>query len=212
MAFRSITKTAISFFIHSSGDSRYIKHILPYIEGTQTMDIVRFSLLEEMPYLLNKEQVFHLLYVKADSISRRVYVYIDFFNTYSYFVNLSDNYKGPDFENVYCYDLITKSEQEIALNVQLLDTHVKDVFSEGHPSPDKLQVISKRINRTMRLIDNIQIENQIEIFIGESMMIASKELGEPETYSEEFERIFHREFEKRFLPFYANLLKSSLPS
>ena len=100
IAFRSIVKTGIEFFILSGGDAKSIKHLIPYITGKQNLEIIWFAHLEN-PYILENKEISHFLHVKADNKEKVIWAFVDFFNAYSYFICLNDNYEGKNFENTY---------------------------------------------------------------------------------------------------------------
>lgn len=103
--FRAVCKCATNFFIYSGGDASEIKHLIPYIKGTEDKEVVWMHYQENL-YELKPEESSHIIHLVGKKDDQILYCYVDYFNTHKYLVLLNDNYQGEDIKATYFFDLI----------------------------------------------------------------------------------------------------------
>lgn len=115
--FRAVCKCATNFYIYSKGDSTQIKHLIPYIKGEETKEVVWLHYQDNL-YELKPSECFHIIHLVGNSKERVLYCYVDYFNTHKYLVLLNDNYIGQDIRQTYFFDLInvTPIEREVTMH------------------------------------------------------------------------------------------------
>ena len=77
-------------------------------------------------YEVIENTVPHFILLKADSQNKMLYCYIEYFSVYGFLVKLNENYLGPDFENTYFYDLISRSEKSVPIMNSLKSDFVRN--------------------------------------------------------------------------------------
>lgn len=206
LAFRSIVKTAIEFYILSGGDSKFIKPLIPYITGKLDKQVVWFSHFEN-PYAIDKNEISHFLFIKADSKEKIAFAYLDFFNSYSFFVCLNDKYEGVDFENSYCYDLLNKKELNKSFIPKLNREAVLKLSMKYQPSPHEFMITQNRIQRTFKIADDKQASFELSRIIKQSLENTIKRLGNPNKFTEEVMKQYIDELIRNYMPFYIHRSK-----
>lgn len=201
LAFRSIVKTGIEFYILSGGDSKFIKSLVPYITGKQDKQIVWFSHFEN-PYALESKEISHFLHVKADSKEKIAFAYVDFFNAYTFFICLNDKYEGVDFENTYCYDLINKKKLNKRFIPKLNREDILKLSSKYQPSRHEFMIAQNRIQRTFGIADEKQASSELSRIIKQSLETTIKRLVNPNKFTEDIMKQYIDESIRNFMPFY----------
>ncbi len=111
LAFRSIAKSAINFFLIKGGDRNYIKHLLSYIGGQEKFDdIVWMHYPDKSIYTPEDNEVSHIIRLIGNSHERILYAYIELFNAHNYLIKLNDVYNGLNYDETYIYNLISQKE------------------------------------------------------------------------------------------------------
>jgi len=202
LAFRSIVKTGVEFFLFSGGESRFIKHLIPYLKGKEDRELIWFAPFVETPYDLDNKEISHFLYIKADSKERVISAFVDFFNAYTYFMCLNDNYTGHDFEKTYCFDLLNKKEIKKTFNINLNRQDVLKLSKKSQPTHNEFMAIKNRIGRTFMIADDRQASNQLSKIIRDSLEKTMKKLCNPEKFTEEVMNEYINELIKNYMPFF----------
>jgi hypothetical protein len=115
--FRAVCKCATNFYIYSKGDPAQIKHLIPYIKGEETKEVVWLHYQDDL-YELDPSESFHIIHLVGNPKERILYCYVDYFNTHKYLVLLNDSYEGQAIKQTYFFDLInvTRIEREITMD------------------------------------------------------------------------------------------------
>jgi len=115
--FRAVCKSATNFFIYKKGNSKYIKHLIPYLKGKEEKDIVWMHYQDDL-YEFDKDECFHIIHLIGNPDEKILYCYIEYFSTQKYLILLSDNYDGKAINETYFFDLskVKPIERELRLN------------------------------------------------------------------------------------------------
>ncbi len=124
--FKSITKSAVNYFIYKGGDRQFISHLFSYLDGTTEMNVVWMHYPDEIIYTPSDNEVSHIIRLIGNPTEQILYAYIELFNAYNYIIKLNENYTGKSINETYAFDLIEIKEitRSIPLNYsrgQLLD-------------------------------------------------------------------------------------------
>ena len=126
--FKSIAKTAINFFIYNNGDRKYIKHLLPYLEGKSESDIVWTHYPEKEVYIPETDEVTHILKIVGDSKEKILYAYVELFNVHNFIVKLNLDYMGNDLKEDYVFNVHTFEVKSNKTNLKLTRNELINLF------------------------------------------------------------------------------------
>jgi hypothetical protein len=162
LAFRSIAKTAVEYYIHTRAEVKSVNHLFEYLKDHEKLSIVKlFSPLNHVCVLEEKE-VLHIIHLVGNPNDKLLYCYIEFFGSFSFLVLLSNNYVDSEFTQTYCYDIV--STKEVNKNVKL-DVTLDDLKFTRNFSKEEFQAIGSRASRAVKIADTIQTDRWLEIII-----------------------------------------------
>jgi len=150
LAFRSITKTAINFYIYNNGESKFIEHLIPYLKGETQLEIGCHFNPDPTPYLESDGEVVHLLHIIGNNENKILYCYIHFFSVYSFLILLSNEYTGQNINKTYSYDVLENKEVDKIVNLNLSSDFINDAISKNIPT-HSFEVIAKKLSRVMNI-------------------------------------------------------------
>lgn len=124
-AFKSIYKTALSFYIHSGGSSHHITNIKQIISD----ELIIFNYVK--PCYLGYEivekdsnEVLHSILIKGNKEIGKLYCYIEYFNAFKYAILLNDDYNEADINQLYVFNVLNRQE---ILERNVLQTWFSDI-------------------------------------------------------------------------------------
>lgn len=162
LAFRSIAKTAIEYYIHTQASVKSVNHLFEYLKGHEKLSIVKlFSPLNHVCVLEEKE-VLHIIHLVGNPNDKLLYCYIEFFGSFSFLVLLSNNYVDSEFTQTYCYDIV--SAKKVNKNVKV-DVTIDDLKLPRNFSSEEFQAIGSRASRAVKIADTIQTDRWLGIII-----------------------------------------------
>ncbi len=180
--FKSITKTAVNYYIHRGGNSFYIKHLLPYLKGESDLDVAWHHHSAEPLYVPQEDEVTHLITIKGDPTESILYAYIELFNFHNYIVLLNDNYDGERFVHTYLFDVLQMAELTHTVPLPYRRNDLLQFFTHKQTLH---QEIVKKINRTWRIADQIQIDFHLAQQIKSTVLKAFKQFPKGTVFSED---------------------------
>lgn len=186
--FRSICKMIVSFYMYNGGTREQIQHLIPYIKYGCQQNFVCYYYPDEF-LNLNKEpiQILHRLFVKANSIEKIMYGYVELFSTFKFLVLMSENYTGRDFQKSYCFDVLSRSPVKSTINLNLpRETALKVIELKEN----KLDEFKDALNRLMALIKKKQVDTCISNIIQKNIEISFQNITEGSVANEETIRAF----------------------
>lgn len=114
-ALPSIIKILANFYAYHNGDCRYIKNLIPYINGEKKPNIISPCLHKD--YTPADNEISHVIKVVGDPREKILWGYIELFNLYKMAMLITDNYDGEVFDKSYIYDL--KNRMEISKHLDI---------------------------------------------------------------------------------------------
>ncbi|GAA4449141.1 HNH endonuclease [Rurimicrobium arvi] len=160
LAFRSIAKSALNFYMLNKGSREQVLDLISYVSGQIKLDVVKHFHSKKNSYRKDANEIIHLLHVVAKRREKLLYCYVEFFSTHSYLVLLSSDYCGPNRSHTYAYNLLTGKEVNKVVDLNLtaseivnMDTHFKD-FPQVKDRSDRFMKIATKL-QTDNIIDNI---------------------------------------------------------
>jgi hypothetical protein len=106
LAFRSVCKTAVNFFLHSGGALRHVSHLVDYIMEDKGEGPVWFYF-PPQDVIVNRgpKEVLHTIVIKGSPKEKLLAAYVEFFNAVRFVVVLNNNYQGGSFNKSYSFDV-----------------------------------------------------------------------------------------------------------
>ncbi|WP_284464585.1 HNH endonuclease [Chryseobacterium sp.] len=166
LAFKSIVKTAVNYYIFIRNEKSQIEHLLPYLKDNEELSVVHHFHPKALPFKKEIEEVSHTIHLVGNKHEKALYCFIEFFSCYSFLVLLSDNYIKENFVSTYTYDVIQN---------KIIDRKVKlllksDFIKESIRNPElNFKVVKQKLDRVMQIGDKIQNKKQVSIIIENSV-------------------------------------------
>jgi len=175
-AFRSVTKSAINFFILHGGEPRWIEHLLPYITKGDQKNVVWFFYDHNEEFNgKSTEQVVHGLVLRGDPTERVLWCYVELFNAVRYVVLLNDDYDGSPMAEQYIFDVLQASDVELST---VLDIHRDEILQLVDSTPDCSQQMINQVAKLLTVITDKQRSDHQRVLLTRAI---EKSLG---TYPE----------------------------
>lgn len=201
-AFKSVAKTAINFFIYNGGDSSYIKHLLPYLEGKEKMDIVWTHYPDYEIYKPDIDEVSHVLKIVGDPNERILYAYVELFNLHCFIIRLNESYEGKGINTDYVFNVHTYQVSEDKINLKLFRNELIRLFTNKDGKP--FEKVQKRYVRVLTIANKIQDKHQLHEIISNAVDNTIGLLPEGTVINEEILKSMFDELMKRLMPFIAH--------
>lgn len=147
--FKSITKSAINYFILKDGENTYIKHLMSYLEGVDEADTVWMHYPEQPIYLPAEDEVSHIVKLVGNPEEKVLYTYIELFNVHNFIVKLSEEYEGQPLDETYVYDLIKMEEIQRVVPLNYSRGQLLDLFENKDAKP--FSQVQKKFERTLTI-------------------------------------------------------------
>ena len=113
VAFPSIVKSAVNYYVDCFHDIPTIKHLVPYIKGEKdTRDVLYLHHFKELPYEMIKGQITHMIHLEGDKNTRLLYAMMEYYGIFIYTVVLDSDYQGDPVNKTYTYDTVSATEIE----------------------------------------------------------------------------------------------------
>ena len=175
LAFRSIAKTAVEYYVLKTGDIDTIRYLIPYLKGEEAKAVVRVFMTPDSVYLLNKGEVCHVIHLESNVNEHLLYAYVEFYSVFSFLVLLSDNYDGSEIKDTYCFEL--NQVKEIKKDIKLGLTK-QDLDMSHKPGEQDWAFTEKRSSRFLQVC-------QIRQMFAESNEILKRDLHSATELTEE---------------------------
>lgn len=205
-AFRAICKCATNFFILNQGESKYIKHLIPYIKGIKDEEIVWFHFKENL-YELSPNESFHILHLVGNPTEKVLYCYVDYFNACKYIVLLNDSYDGEIIRNSYVFDLINGKTIEKNISIDYHREELLDFFINKDAQP--FENATKSFQHTFALGYKRQDDSIRNDLIAKSVNESFKKHSEGEIITEEIFEAILKDMIHDLTPYLLRRLKNT---
>lgn len=201
--FKSIAKTAINYFIYKGGDCKYIKSLLPYLEGKEKHDIVWTYYPAKNVYTPSKDEVSHVLKIVGNPNEGILYVYVELFNLHCFIVRLNESYNGIEMDFDYIFNVYTYEVTENKTDLRLSKQELSDLFNNRVAEPyDK---IKGRILRILTIAKNEQVINHFNELISDPIENNLGLLTKGTVFNEKISNTMLSELMKVISPFIAHI-------
>lgn len=200
--FKSIAKTAINFFIHKGGESKYIKHLLPYLEGNEKLNIVWMHYPENDIYKPDKDEVSHVLKVIGDSKEKVLYAYVELFNLHCFIIQLNVSYDGKDINSDYVFNVHSYQVKENKTDLKLTRDELISLFEHKDSKP--FEKVQNRYARVLTIANKIQDKHQLNKIISNAVDNTLGILPEGTVIDEKITSLMFNELMKKLRPFIAH--------
>lgn len=158
IAFKSIVKTAVNFYIHTQREKRQVQHLFDYLQNKEKLTICKHFYPKKPIYKKESSEIIHLIHLVGVKHSKILYCFIEFFSSYSFLVKLSDNYIGNSFKQTYAYDLNKNCEVNKSVSLKLTKERLNEILNL---SKDDFQTITERLKRVLRIAEKRQTDREI---------------------------------------------------
>lgn len=202
-AFRSICKMAVNLYMYKGGIRKYIEHLIPYIQGKEILNCVKFYYNGKNIIYKNKGEVLHSIIIKGDKNQKLLVGYIELFNCYKFSILLNDKYDGENIEYTYYFDVLERKEIEKnnKLNITRRDFIVFN---------DNLNIITNKIrselDKVLRMAMKKQQNEKINGIVEQAMENSLGKYPEDVMITSEMIEEFINELCKLFAPWLNNTL------
>lgn len=154
LAFRSIAKTAVEYYVLKTGDVDTVNHLIPYLKGDEEKNVVRIFMTQEPVCRLEPGEICHLIHLESNIKDRLLYAYVEFYSVFSFLVLLSNCYNCSEVNETYCFELnqVKELKKDIKLGLTKIDINMTH-------KPDTLDwaVVEMRSNRFLKICQIRQI-------------------------------------------------------
>lgn len=207
--FRAILKIAINYYIHTTGDKKYIKPLIPYLISSEEniSDKVFWFYLDDELILKEEGEINHSITVCGDKGQSILYVYIELYNAIKCIVLISDAYLGESFVNTYCFDVINSIELHKVCDIKLQKEQIDYVISNNYYKMTYISKLQKEMAKLMNIIcirnEDIHRTNLINRSIDNSF---GKHPDDTPITEEMFNELV-KEFQKNLAPYIINRME-----
>ena len=116
----SIIKSAVEYYLLCGGSKEYISHLIPYIKGElDGGECCKYFYPAEPWFASEADEILHILYVRGCTQNRMLYGFVSYFGIIQCLVLLNDHYDGPDVDQGYAYNVMTRAKKAISPKYQL---------------------------------------------------------------------------------------------
>jgi hypothetical protein len=166
LAFKSIVKTAVNYYIHSQKETEQVKHLFPYLKGEADLKIGKHFYPAKPIYKKESNEVVHLIHLYGNKHSKQLYCFVELFSAYSFLVHLSDKYDGKNFSSTYCYDILQNKELAKQVTLKLKAETVSEIYEM---TKNDFETITEKLNRVMSIGSKIQTDKEIGNIVRKSI-------------------------------------------
>jgi hypothetical protein len=166
LAFRSIAKTAINYYIFTQNEKQQVAHNFNLIKEDTEMDIVKHYHPTKKIYKKEKGEIVHLIHLVGNKYKKSLYCYIEFFSCFSFIVNLSNNYSGKSFSSTYCYNVIDSKVVDKNVNLNINSNEINKIPKIRR---EDFEIIQSKIKRVFGIAEKIQTSREISRIVKKSV-------------------------------------------
>lgn len=127
--FLGITKIAVNFMLYKGLSSKYAQTAIDLIKGDKKYNDVSYYYYpgHYTPYFSGEKEISHVLYLRADTEKRVLFMYVELFNADNFLIVLSTDYFGENFEETYIWDTASDMELDGSVKIKLTRQHFLDI-------------------------------------------------------------------------------------
>lgn len=157
--FKSIYKTALSFYIYSGGNPYCITNIKQIMSDKEIVfNYVKPCYLDYEIVKKDSEEVLHSILIKGNKEIGKLYCYIEYFNAFKYAVLLDNYYNGDDLNYTYIFNVLNR--QEIS-EEKIVSTWFSDVHNLFNNLEMCQTLFKDSLSNLMNIISNKQHDDHL---------------------------------------------------
>jgi len=133
VAFPSIVKSAVNYYVDIFHDVPTIKHLIPYIKGEKdTKEVLYLHHFKELPYEVTRGQITHMIHLEGDKSTKLLYAMMEYYGIFIYIVVLDSNYLGDPVNKTYTYDTVSATEIDRSFSLPLTLDDLEKFRNQSH--------------------------------------------------------------------------------
>ena len=101
---RAIARIAVNYYLMKNRGLHHLSRIIDVVSGVAPND-GHISYYPPPASMAHNEGAAHLIAIKGDASSAKLYAHIVLFNTWSFYVLLCSTYSGDNVEHIYHYSI-----------------------------------------------------------------------------------------------------------
>lgn len=171
--FKSITKTAINFYMLNGGKRNEIKHLFDYLDDKENLNIVWFHYPHTKVYNYRENEVTHVIKIVGKTEEKILYAYVELFNTHCFIIKLNDNYNGQNLDVDYIFNVLSHKTENNLTKLDLNRKELTNIFTDKDVNPNHR--IQEKLNRIIRIVQLNDLKREISKSIDD---IFSKYIGQ----------------------------------
>ena len=208
--FLSCLKTAINFYIFKGHKMEYILNAIQILreQNDNVNKICNFY-----PHNIKQQNgIFHILYLKGDANSKKLFCVITYFNVFSVFVLLNSNYIGKGFEESYCYDIWNEKECDSLSRIDLTNDEINIILTNDEEYRKRLYINSEMCLKNFLehfVVNKVTTDKGVKILTNFLFEVLHEILCSEKVYynKNEFQQIFIKKATSKIRPRELKILK-----
>jgi hypothetical protein len=158
LAFRSLLKTAVNYYIHTQKEKSSVEHLFDYLKGVQEFKNAKHYHPKKPIYKKEPGEIIHLIHLVGNKGSKLLYCFIELFSSYSFLIVLSENYTGKNIQSTYAYDVLQSKvvDKKVALKLRPTDIKILEELAV-----DDFKIITEKLDRVMKIGHKLQVDREI---------------------------------------------------
>lgn len=154
---RALCKIAVNFFIYHGGKPEEVKHLLPYIKGSEEEAEAYFYYPKSEVFYKDEEEVLHTLILVGDPQQKHLYVFVELFNEFKMVVFINKEYEGEPIYQSYHYNVVSNEVVEYDEPVKIPAQQLKRYKSRNID----IKKFEERMKHLLQRVDKISSGKRI---------------------------------------------------
>lgn len=170
VAFPSIVKSAVNYYVDRFHDIPTIKHLVPYIKGEKgTREVLYLHHFKELPYEVIKGQITHMIHLEGDKSTRLLYAMMEYYGIFIYIVALDSDYQGDSVNKTYTYDAVSATEIDRSFSLPLTLKDLEEFRTQPHEEyVTYLPYVEQRADGVMKIWQERQDKEELRQVINDA--------------------------------------------
>jgi len=162
LAFISIVKTAVDYYILTANEKEQVKHLFEYLKGNEKLNIIKHYYPTKPIYKKDTNEIVHLIHLRGNKYSKLLFCFIEFFSSYSFLIILSDKYEGKNISSTYCYDVLKSQvvEKQVKLKLEKEAINITSKICQND-----FTTITNKLSRVLDIANKIKSDKEISNII-----------------------------------------------
>lgn len=150
---RAIGKIMINFLATRMPGIPLPAHLLDFVlGGTKKRAVFPYHPSHYTVCPTDENTFSHILHLRGDAAEGLLYCYVELFNFEKFLAVLEIDYRGPDVQYNYCYDLLDAKEYHPSVEVNITKAHLHDLKFISHSHRKNREASLHRLERKLELL------------------------------------------------------------